>query len=110
MPREELEEFLIRARELGWRDELDRAANTVIAEFQSRGVEALLLKGAALARRLYTEGETRSYWDVDLLVSPRNLDGAREALRALRYTRTDEVLGIDDIGVLHGEVWARQRE
>src|SRR3954453_10022761 len=110
MSKQELDEFLIRAHELRRRDKLDQAATAALAEFQSRGVEALLLKGPALARRLYTEGETRSYWDIDLLVSPRDLAVAREGLINLGYTKGEEVFGIDDVGVLHGEVWARQAE
>ena len=110
MSRPELDEFLARARELRRREELDRAATTAIAEFESKGIEALLLKGPVLARRLYTEGETRSYWDIDLLVQPQDLAAARETLNNLGYTKVDEVLGIDDVGALHGEAWARQAE
>jgi Uncharacterised nucleotidyltransferase len=110
MSRQELDEFLIRAREVGRRDKLDQAGTAALAEFESRGVEALLLKGPVLARRLYAEGETRSYWDIDLLVSPRDLAVAREGLINLGYTKGEEVFGIDDVGVLHGEVWARQAE
>src|SRR5215210_3374166 len=110
MPKAELDEFLTRAREVGRRDELDRAAVTAIRKLDSRGVDSMLLKGAALARRLYTDGETRSYWDIDLLVSPDALQTARECLAKLGYTKGQEILGIEDVGVLHGEVWARQAE
>jgi len=109
MTRPELDEFLARARELSRRDELDLAALEALGELRSRGVDALLLKGPVLAQRLYAEGETRGYWDIDLLVSPRDLPAAEAALRALRYRKGNEVLGIDDVGgVKHGEVWARQ--
>jgi hypothetical protein len=112
MSRPELDEFLARARDLGRRhEELDRAAVTALAEFESAGVKALLLKGPALARRLYAEGETRGYRDIDLLVPPRDLASARKALSELGYKKPYEALGLDDVGgVEHGEVWARPGE
>ena len=110
MGRPELDEFRARARDARRRDELERAAVMTLAEFDSRGVDALVLKGPVVARRLYKEGETRAYWDIDLLVPPRDLNTAREALAHLGYWKGEAVLGIDDIGVLHGEVWARQGE
>jgi Uncharacterised nucleotidyltransferase len=111
MDRRELDEFLVRARELRQQEELDRTAVAALTEFEAAGIEALLLKGPVLARRLYTEGERRGYWDIDLLVSPRDLETARDVLSGLGFVRGQEVFGIDDVGgVQHGEVWARQGE
>src|SRR5688500_12796804 len=106
-----LHDFVARAGGLGRRDELDRAAIAALAALESAGVDALLLKGPALARRLYAEGETRGYSDVDLLVPRRDLDSAAESLKTLGYVRAEEVLGIDDVAdILHSEIWARAGE
>ncbi|MEU7620425.1 nucleotidyltransferase family protein [Micromonospora rifamycinica] len=59
---------------------LDVTAVATCARLADRGVPALLLKGAGLARRLGTEGR-RVYSDVDLLVAPDDFDRA-EALLA----------------------------
>ena len=60
--------------------ELDRAAARVFNAFGRENVDALLLKGVALARLLYDVPEERRYSDVDVLVSPRDLPAARAAL------------------------------
>ncbi|MEU7611372.1 nucleotidyltransferase family protein [Micromonospora sp. NPDC049204] len=61
---------------------LDRAAVGVTAALADRGVEAVLLKGAGLARRLGQEGH-RVYTDIDLLVAPASFDAAQRALADL---------------------------
>ena len=50
---------------------LDAVAAQVLAAFRQAGVDALLLKGRALAILLYRAGEQRDYSDIDLLVAPR---------------------------------------
>ena len=112
MDQRSLAEFVARTRELRRRDELDAATIEVLTAFDSIGVKALLLKGPALAHRLYAPaGESRGYWDIDLLVPPHGLESAREALATLGYTKAEEVFGVDDVGgVQHGELWARQDE
>ena len=103
-----LDDFVARARKLRQRELLDQAALAALTAFRSAGVEAMLLKGPALARRLYTGGEIRSYGDVDLLIPRRSLATAREALSELGYANADEVYGIDDVGgALHSEIWSR---
>lgn len=85
---------------------LDAAAVEVLKCFSGRDVEALLLKGPALAQLLYRPGEERIYVDVDLLVAPRDRTKARHALAELGYRNISETLGIDDIGgVVHEESW-----
>jgi hypothetical protein len=74
-------------------------------------VDAVVLKGPALARRLYVEGEARGYSDIDLLVPRAELASAQEALGKLGYIWAHEVLGIDDVaGIEHSQVWARAGE
>jgi sarcosine oxidase gamma subunit len=85
---------------------LDAVAAEVLAAFRQVGVEALLLKGRALAILLYRAGEQRDYSDVDLLVAPHDLDAAEATLRGLGYENSSSVKGIDDIGgVVHADTW-----
>ena len=87
---------------------LDAVAAQVLAAFRQAGVEALLLKGRALAILLYRAGEQRDYSDVDLLVAPHDLDAAEATLRGLGYENASSALGIDDIGgVVHADTWIR---
>ncbi|GAB3935839.1 nucleotidyltransferase family protein [Micromonospora vulcania] len=58
---------------------LDTAAASVSAALAERGVEAILLKGAGLARRLGQERH-RVYTDIDLLVAPASFDLAERTL------------------------------
>ncbi|MFI9639969.1 nucleotidyltransferase family protein [Micromonospora sp. NPDC051925] len=58
---------------------LDAVAVATCARLADRGVPAVLLKGAGLARRLGTEG-CRVYSDVDLLVAPDTFDHAEQIL------------------------------
>lgn len=89
-------------------ESIDQAAAEVFAALQAEGLDALLLKGAALAALLYEPGEHRSYSDVDVLVAPRDVQRAEEVLSALGYTNADSVTGVDDVGgVVHAHTWVR---
>ena len=104
--RDTLKEFAKRARGQRSPTHLDATAVEVFDAFAAAGVDALLLKGPALARLLYKDGEHRAYSDVDLLVAPRDLAGDRRSLSRLGYTNASEPLGIDDVGgVVHAETW-----
>ncbi len=104
--RSALEGFAARMSGLRGRDALDATAVTVIGAFERAGVGAILLKGPALARLLYTEGETRGYSDVDLIVDPAKVGAARAALVALGFTEVSRELGVEDVGgVVHAETW-----
>ena len=106
-----LDDFVARARRLRQTEALDRAAIAALAALKVAGVEAMLLKGPALARRLYADGEIRGYSDVDLLIRRRSLATARQVLGRLGYANADEVFGIDDVaGILHSELWSRPGE
>lgn len=59
---------------------LDALTAELLEGLRAVGVEAIVLKGPALARRLYA-GEGRTHEDIDLLVSPAMFDRA-EALLA----------------------------
>lgn len=103
-----MEAFARRVRDRPTLRRLDAATAEALDTFGASGVDALLLKGPALAQALYSTGEHRGYWDVDLLVSPRDLPAAREALAGLGYLNTRERLGIDEVaGGLDSETWIR---
>jgi hypothetical protein len=86
---------------------VDAAAIEALEALGRTGVDALLLKGAALARLLYRDDEARGYFDVDLLVAPSQVRAAGRALTGLGYKNIGEVQGIDDVaGILHAEVWS----
>src|SRR5215208_7748252 len=100
-----LDDFVARARGLDRQVELESAAVAALSALGSAGVDALLLKGPALARRLYAEGEARGYADIDLLVPRGELASAQEALTKLGYVWAHEVLGIDDVAdIEHSQV------
>jgi len=50
------------------------------------GVEVILLKGADIRHRLYDEPATRLMGDVDVLISPADLERVRLALKGQGYT------------------------
>ena len=65
----------------------DIAASELIAALEAAGIHSILLKGPAIARWLYGEGESRHYWDVDLLVSPAELPRAESVATGLGFQR-----------------------
>ncbi|MBA3327562.1 MAG: nucleotidyltransferase family protein, partial [Solirubrobacterales bacterium] len=104
--RDALTGFAARVAGLRGRAKLDATAAEVFTAFAAAGVDALLLKGPALALALYTEGETRAYADIDVLVAPGDLRRARAALAEAGYVDVSDKLGIDDVaGVVHDETW-----
>jgi hypothetical protein len=62
----------------------------VVDALRSRGVEAILLKGPAIRRWLYSDDpEARGYIDADLLVASQSLQTAAEVLSELGFERHD---------------------
>jgi Uncharacterised nucleotidyltransferase len=103
---EALEEFARRSRDRAALSGLDAAAVEAFDAFDAAGVKAVLLKGPALARMLYSAREHRGYSDVDLLVAPPDVPAARRILADLGYANIADRLGIDDVaGVLKAETW-----
>jgi hypothetical protein len=108
---ERLEDFASRVRGARRTDELDKAAAEVLAAFDSAGVSAILLKGAALSRVLYTAEQRRGYSDVDLLVAPQDLTQAQAELAELGFGNFTAQRGVEDIaGAVHAETWIRRNE
>lgn len=85
---------------------VDAQTVEVVSAFRNHHVEPLLLKGPAIARLLYADGEARSYGDSDLLVSPGTLSAAEEALCELGFERAVGVRAMALIGS-HGYPWRR---
>jgi hypothetical protein len=103
-----LQDFAVRAQQTTRTARLDEALVEVLDACGTVDVSPLVLKGAALARTLYRSGESRGYFDVDLLVAPENLSAVNQVLDGLGYRNITELQGIDDVaGILHAQIWAR---
>ena len=86
----------------------DLAAAEAIAALHDEGVDAILLRGPAIARRLYDAGEHRAYVDADLLVAPGTRRRAEAVLERLGY---GEGLGEADFARdRHAIDWTRPRD
>jgi hypothetical protein len=86
---------------------VDGATAEVIRAFALRAVDCILLRGPAVARRLYDAVELRSYIDADLLVSPHQVIKAEEALAAIGFT---PLAGDGDLSrhrPVHAREWQR---
>lgn len=80
----------------------------MLTAFEAAGIEALLLKGPALAALLYAPDERRGYSDTDLLVAAGQRGAAERVLAALGYVNADGATGVDDVGgVVHAHTWTR---
>lgn len=72
---------------------LEHTATAVIRALNDHSVPSVLLKGAALAQRLYEPPESRPYLDVDILVPQRRRTEAGDVLRSMGFT--DLYAGMD---------------
>lgn len=78
----------------------------LLASLKSEGIDAVVLKGTALAYDLYANPATRARGDTDLLIERANLVPARQILEALEFKRV--TLGEGPFGDIHlQEVWRR---
>jgi hypothetical protein len=57
----------------------------VMTAFESRGVRAIPFKGPLIAAALYQNLALRRFYDLDILVHPYDVLGAKDALRSLGY-------------------------
>lgn len=64
---------------------LDAATVELVRELGRHGIRAILIKGAAIAARLYGNPVERSYLDIDLLVAPESGAAAEDVLRSLGF-------------------------
>jgi hypothetical protein len=63
--------------------------------FTTEGIDALIIKGPALAARAYADSATRSYGDLDLLVRQRDIRRATELMSALGFAPAVPLTAID---------------
>lgn len=87
---------------------IDAATVEVVRALRLQNVRAILIKGAAIAERLYDDTEQRFYGDMDLLVEQRALDRAQRVLRDLGFR---PILGNPRVSELgpHANAWTRAR-
>jgi putative nucleotidyltransferase-like protein len=74
--------------------QVDAKGAVVRAEFETAGIEHIVIKGAGFAQLLYDPGELRTYGDTDLLISESDRPRAEALLRDL---------GFVDRTVIHAE-------
>jgi Uncharacterised nucleotidyltransferase len=87
---------------------LDLATGEVIRAFDAAGLDCMVLKGPAMARRLYADAPGgRNYGDIDLLVAPGDFDAAGRVLASLGFS--DRLTGIraSEAARLQGRPWHR---
>lgn len=65
--------------------QVDHAAGEAITALERAGIPCILLKGASVARWLFSPEEARTYSDCDLLVEPSKLHSAVAVLTGLGY-------------------------
>jgi hypothetical protein len=72
---------------------LDLAAGEVYRALAAAGIDCMLLKGPAMAHRLYREAPGgRNYGDIDLLVAPWQFEAAGRVLTSLGFE--DQLAGV----------------
>lgn len=81
---------------------LDALTAELVEALRARDVEPLLLKGPAIASRLYDDGSFRAHDDIDLLVAPARHHAAEAVLAELGF----EAAGSDG----RAEPWIRRAD
>ena len=82
--------------------QLERELTAVLSEFEAAGIEALVLKGPALARSIYPQASLRPYADLDLLVHEEDWVATHRAMLALGFVPTEPLMAPPP------KVWARK--
>jgi hypothetical protein len=85
---------------------VDRFTVEVMRSLADDGIDAILLKGPAIARWLYDDAALRWYADCDLLVSPADTGRAEAVLAQLGYDR-GPLDSIDGDWERHARTWMR---
>lgn len=98
------------AVEAAHRLRLAAATAEVAGAFQCAGIQSILLKGAAIARWLYTEGAPRSFSDIDLLVRPCDRKRAQTVLAGLGFVPHVDEGEMHQALVQHATEWLRERD
>jgi hypothetical protein len=101
--------FAHRAVHSATREIADRVAVEVVVALGAAGVDALVVKGVAIAHWLYRPGQARGYVDCDVLVAPDRLAAAGEVLTERGFTcERDQTLNPEAWTEAHEQVWRRR--
>ena len=68
------------------------ALGELLERFASAGVKVIILKGAYLAQRIYSDVGSRPFFDLDLLVQKKDIDKAQAVLVETGYTFPPDLL------------------
>lgn len=94
-PAKMLERIAEEARLIGlWELTHGAAVGKLLAKLETAGIEAVLMKGTALAYSIYDEPAARRRGDSDLLIRPDDRDDARAVLTEAGWYRNDDPHGI----------------
>jgi hypothetical protein len=86
---------------------IDAGGREVIAALRDAGVRSLLIRGPALTRWLYPNGESRAYSDVDLLVAPSHFERAEKVLKSLGFAESRLERAFAGERPPHATTWSR---
>src|SRR5437763_10353307 len=86
---------------------MDAGTVEVLKALNAAGIEAILLRGPALDRLLYSQRGERSYTDADLLVAPDDYAKAEEILAGLGFRPYGDAGGFADTPG-HARAWRRR--
>jgi hypothetical protein len=87
---------------------LDATTAEVVGALSTAGIRSILIKGLAIAQRLYDDPAERPYDDIDLLVDPRQFAAAEQALEELGF-RTESTGARQAERPEHATMWHRQQ-
>ncbi len=87
---------------------LDLVTGEVTRAFDAAGIDCMLLKGPAMARRLYRDAPGgRNYGDVDLLVAPGQFEDAGQVLASLGFSDGGRRIRASEAARLPSRPWRR---
>jgi hypothetical protein len=89
---------------------VDLATAEVVTALRERGIRSVVLRGPALARRVYPMGELRPYVDVDLLVAPADDGAAGDVLSRLGFAVVVSDEELEGHRPAHAHEWVRERD
>ncbi len=89
---------------------IDLATGEVVSRLRDVGIEAIVLRGPAIARRLYPPDEVRPYVDLDLLVRPARVGAAAAELADLGFAVVASEADLAGFRPVHAHEWVRERD
>lgn len=106
-----LEDFAHRALRADRTAHYNAAMPHIMGALRAEGIDALVLKGAVLARWLYGPHEVRGYADIDVYVDPARFTRAGQVLETLGFQcAIDQVANPDLWTEAHAQTWHRHRD